>query len=232
MQFFFEVRRQPVIQAVEPGKNENRGQRPQDKRGSRLSIAENHVVAAVAPAALARALDGPARPPASRLGHRELDRQRKHHGYGRHVVQRAPPVVRQNPDAQRNDHDITGRNAGLQSSQNQRAPFRGHVFGNERRDQHRGADAQRTDKADDRELHEAVRESKQPRADRKERQRPDHHPHPPDATARPAAENPADCHAQQHQAVVNAIKARDGETAARCMREHLLSVQERASGKE
>ncbi|MDR6376630.1 FadR/GntR family transcriptional regulator [Paraburkholderia caledonica] len=37
--------------------------------------------------------------------------------------------------------------------------------------------------------------------------------------------------AQQHQAIVNAMKARDGETAARCMREHLSSVQSRASSK-
>lgn len=31
--------------------------------------------------------------------------------------------------------------------------------------------------------------------------------------------------AQQHQSIVDAILARDGETAARCMREHLLKVQ-------
>lgn len=31
--------------------------------------------------------------------------------------------------------------------------------------------------------------------------------------------------AQQHQSIVDAILARDGETAARCMREHLLNVQ-------
>jgi len=31
--------------------------------------------------------------------------------------------------------------------------------------------------------------------------------------------------AQQHQAIVDAILARDGETAARCMREHLMNVQ-------
>jgi DNA-binding FadR family transcriptional regulator len=31
--------------------------------------------------------------------------------------------------------------------------------------------------------------------------------------------------AQQHQAIADAILARDGETAARCMREHLMNVQ-------
>ncbi|CAE6772268.1 HTH-type transcriptional regulator LutR [Paraburkholderia domus] len=35
--------------------------------------------------------------------------------------------------------------------------------------------------------------------------------------------------AQQHQDIVSAMKARDGEAAARCMREHLLNVQWRAS---
>ncbi len=35
--------------------------------------------------------------------------------------------------------------------------------------------------------------------------------------------------AQQHQNIVSAMKARDGDAAARCMREHLLSVQWRTS---
>jgi len=37
--------------------------------------------------------------------------------------------------------------------------------------------------------------------------------------------------AQQHQAIVDALKARDAEAAARCMREHLLSVQWRTAAK-
>jgi GntR family transcriptional regulator, transcriptional repressor for pyruvate dehydrogenase complex len=44
-----------------------------------------------------------------------------------------------------------------------------------------------------------------------------------------AAQTTRQFFAQQHQAIVSAMKARDGEAAARAMREHLSSVQGRAS---
>ncbi|MEA3086299.1 MAG: GntR family transcriptional regulator, transcriptional repressor for pyruvate dehydrogenase complex [Paraburkholderia sp.] len=53
----------------------------------------------------------------------------------------------------------------------------------------------------------------------------------PDVRTKTAAQETRHHFAQQHQAVVNALKSRDGETAARCMREHLLNVQLRASTK-
>lgn len=53
----------------------------------------------------------------------------------------------------------------------------------------------------------------------------------PEVREKTAAQETRHYFAQQHQAVVNAMKARDGELAARCMREHLLSVQGRASAK-
>jgi DNA-binding FadR family transcriptional regulator len=44
-----------------------------------------------------------------------------------------------------------------------------------------------------------------------------------------AAQTTRQFFAQQHQAIVSAMKDRDGEAAARAMREHLSSVQGRAS---
>jgi GntR family transcriptional repressor for pyruvate dehydrogenase complex len=53
----------------------------------------------------------------------------------------------------------------------------------------------------------------------------------PDVREKTSAQETRHYFAQQHQAIVNALKARDGEAAARCMREHLLSVQWRTSAK-
>ena len=53
----------------------------------------------------------------------------------------------------------------------------------------------------------------------------------PDVREKTSAQETRQYFAQQHQDIVNAMKARDGETAARCMREHLLSVQWRTSAK-
>jgi DNA-binding FadR family transcriptional regulator len=53
----------------------------------------------------------------------------------------------------------------------------------------------------------------------------------PDVREKTAAQETRQYFAEQHQNIVNAMKARDGETAIRCMREHLLSVQGRASAK-
>jgi DNA-binding GntR family transcriptional regulator len=51
----------------------------------------------------------------------------------------------------------------------------------------------------------------------------------PDVREKTAAQTTRQFFARQHQALVSAMKARDGEAAARSMREHLLSVQGRAS---
>lgn len=51
----------------------------------------------------------------------------------------------------------------------------------------------------------------------------------PEVREKTAAQETRQFFAQQHQTIVNALKARDAEAAARCMREHLLSVQWRAS---
>ncbi|MFM0079155.1 FCD domain-containing protein [Paraburkholderia sediminicola] len=53
----------------------------------------------------------------------------------------------------------------------------------------------------------------------------------PDVREKTSAQETRSYFAQQHQEIVSAMKARDGEAAARCMREHLLSVQWRASAK-
>ncbi|MFL9868558.1 FCD domain-containing protein [Paraburkholderia fungorum] len=53
----------------------------------------------------------------------------------------------------------------------------------------------------------------------------------PDVREKTSAQETRGFFAQQHQDIVSAMKARDGEAAARCMREHLLSVQWRASAK-
>jgi GntR family transcriptional repressor for pyruvate dehydrogenase complex len=53
----------------------------------------------------------------------------------------------------------------------------------------------------------------------------------PDVREKTSAQETRSYFAQQHQEIVSAMKARDGEAAARCMREHLLSVQWRASAR-
>ncbi|CAE6757399.1 HTH-type transcriptional regulator LutR [Paraburkholderia aspalathi] len=53
----------------------------------------------------------------------------------------------------------------------------------------------------------------------------------PDVREKTSAQETRSYFAAQHQEIVSAMKARDGEAAARCMREHLLSVQWRASAK-
>lgn len=53
----------------------------------------------------------------------------------------------------------------------------------------------------------------------------------PDVREKTSAQETRGFFAQQHQDIVSAMKARDGEAAARCMREHLLSVQWRASAR-
>jgi GntR family transcriptional repressor for pyruvate dehydrogenase complex len=51
----------------------------------------------------------------------------------------------------------------------------------------------------------------------------------PDVGEKTSAQETRRFFAQQHQDIISAMKARDGEAAARCMREHLLSVQWRVS---
>jgi GntR family transcriptional repressor for pyruvate dehydrogenase complex len=51
----------------------------------------------------------------------------------------------------------------------------------------------------------------------------------PDVREKTSAQETRRFFAQQHQDIISAMKARDGEAAARCMREHLLSVQWRVS---
>ena len=53
----------------------------------------------------------------------------------------------------------------------------------------------------------------------------------PDVREKTSAQETRSYFAAQHQEIISAMKARDGEAAARCMREHLLSVQWRASAK-
>lgn len=53
----------------------------------------------------------------------------------------------------------------------------------------------------------------------------------PDVREKTSAQETRGFFAQQHQDIVSAMKARDGEAAARYMREHLLSVQWRASAR-
>lgn len=53
----------------------------------------------------------------------------------------------------------------------------------------------------------------------------------PDVREKTSAQETRGFFAQQHQDIVSAMKARDGEASARCMREHLLSVQWRASAR-
>jgi DNA-binding FadR family transcriptional regulator len=55
----------------------------------------------------------------------------------------------------------------------------------------------------------------------------------PDVREKTTAQATRQFFASQHQAIVSAMKARDGESAARSMREHLLSVQGRtAAGRD
>jgi DNA-binding FadR family transcriptional regulator len=51
----------------------------------------------------------------------------------------------------------------------------------------------------------------------------------PDVREKTSAQATRQFFARQHQAIVSAMKARDGDAAARSMREHPLSVQGRAS---
>ncbi|NML31830.1 FadR/GntR family transcriptional regulator [Paraburkholderia antibiotica] len=53
----------------------------------------------------------------------------------------------------------------------------------------------------------------------------------PEVREKTVAQETRQYFARQHQDIVDALKARDGEAAARCMREHLLSVEWRASAK-
>ncbi|OLL31723.1 GntR family transcriptional regulator [Burkholderia sp. SRS-W-2-2016] len=53
----------------------------------------------------------------------------------------------------------------------------------------------------------------------------------PDLREKTVAQDTRQFFAQQHQAIVNALKARDADAAARCVREHLLSVQGYSSAK-
>ncbi|MGF6544388.1 GntR family transcriptional repressor for pyruvate dehydrogenase complex [Paraburkholderia youngii] len=53
----------------------------------------------------------------------------------------------------------------------------------------------------------------------------------PEVREKTSAQETRQFFAQQHQVIVNALKARDADAAAQCMREHLLSVQWRASAK-
>ena len=55
----------------------------------------------------------------------------------------------------------------------------------------------------------------------------------PDVREKTSAQETRRYFAQQHQEIVSAMKERNGEAAARCMREHLMSVQWRtSSGRE